>query len=126
MKAVVYDAGALIAAERNDRRTWAEHRVRLEMGILPLVPATVLAQVSRSRSQAQLHRFLRGCDLVAFDAKRAHASGALLAKSKTSDVIDASVVELAASRGADVVTTDVEDIGRLVASSRHRIRVVAT
>ena len=30
---VVYDAGALIAAERNDRRFWAEHRVRLELGI---------------------------------------------------------------------------------------------
>jgi predicted nucleic acid-binding protein len=32
MRPVVYDAGVLIAADRSLRRTWAEHRVRLEAG----------------------------------------------------------------------------------------------
>src|SRR6185295_5897265 len=45
---VVYDAGALVAADRNERRMWAEHRVRLELGLSIAVPAPVLAQVSRS------------------------------------------------------------------------------
>ncbi len=61
MRAVVYDAGPLIAAERNERRFWAEHRARLEMGIVPCVPTVVVAQVSRSARQAQLRRLLRGC-----------------------------------------------------------------
>jgi len=33
---VVYDAGVLIAADRNDREVWADHRARLELGVVPL------------------------------------------------------------------------------------------
>src|SRR4051812_39709946 len=29
MKPVVYDEGVLIAGDRSERRTWAEHRIRL-------------------------------------------------------------------------------------------------
>ena len=65
MTEVVYDAAVLIAADRNDRQTWAEHKLLLQGGVLPLVPAAVLAQVSRSARQAQLRRFLRGCRLRA-------------------------------------------------------------
>ena len=54
MSGVVYDAGALIAAQRNDRALWADHRVRLEQGMIPIVPAAVIAQVNRSLHQAQL------------------------------------------------------------------------
>lgn len=57
---VLYDAGALIAAEGNDRRIWAEHRVRLEMGSVALTTAPVIAQTSRTPRQVQLRRFLRG------------------------------------------------------------------
>jgi hypothetical protein len=39
MTSVVYDAGVLIAADRDTRSVWAEHRVRLEAGIVPVVPA---------------------------------------------------------------------------------------
>ena len=70
MTSVVYDAGPLIAAERNDRRFWAEHRVRLELGIVPCVPSPVVAQVSRSRTQVQLRRLLRGCEVVSLDETR--------------------------------------------------------
>jgi hypothetical protein len=51
---VVYDTGLLIAAERNDRHVWADHRARLELGIVPRTTAPVIAQVSRSPRQAQL------------------------------------------------------------------------
>jgi hypothetical protein len=67
MRPVVYDAGPLIAAERNDRRFWAEHRLRLEAGIVPCVPSPILAQVSRSPKQVQLRRLLRGCEVVALN-----------------------------------------------------------
>lgn len=120
----MYDASALIAAGRNDRRFWAEHRVRLEMGIVPSVSATVVAQVSRSSRQVQLVRVLRGCEVVPLDEERAHAAGALLAKSRTKDIADAAVVELAIARGADIVTSDRADIEHLVASARAALRVV--
>jgi hypothetical protein len=32
MSTVVYDAAVLVAADTNERRTWAEHKVRLELG----------------------------------------------------------------------------------------------
>ena len=63
---VVYDAGLLVAAERNDREVWADHRARLEVGVVPVTTALVVAHVSRSPRQVQLRRFLRGCDLGGF------------------------------------------------------------
>ncbi len=113
-KAVVYDAGALIAADRNDRRFWADHRVRLEGGVVPVVPTPVVAQVSRSPSQVQLRRLLRGCDVVPMTEQGAHEAGALLAKAGTSDVVDAVVAMVTAARHADVVTSDRLEIDDLV------------
>jgi hypothetical protein len=117
VKPVVYDAAVLVAADRNNRRVWAEHRVRLEAGLAPMIPAPVVAQVSRAPSQANLRRLLRGCEVVAFDQTEAHTVGRLLAASGTSDVIEAAVVVLAARRGADVQTGDSDDIRRLVAAA---------
>jgi hypothetical protein len=124
MNCVVYDAGVLIAAERNERRVWAEHRVRLEAGIVPAVPAPVVAQVSRSPRQAQLRRFLSGCEVIAFDEAAAHRAGATLGKANTRDVVDAAVVDLAIARRADVVTDDVSHIRKLVAVLGARNKVM--
>ncbi len=124
MNPVVYDSAALIAADRNDRRVWAEHRVRLESGSVPLVPAAVVAQASRSPKQVQLRRFLAGCQVVAFDETAAYRTGALLGRAKTHDVIDAAVVELAVRHGADVVTQDVDDIAALTRAMKARLRVM--
>lgn len=126
MRSVVYDAGPMIAAERNDRRFWAEHRVRLELGIVPCVPSVIVAQVSRSPKQAQRRRLLRGCEVVPLDEAGAHRAGALLAKSGTSDIADATVVSLASARTADIVTSDRADIEHLASCTRSRLRVVDT
>jgi len=123
MRRVVYDSGVLIAADRNERRTWAEHRVRLEAGIVPLVPAPVLAQASRSPKQAQMRRLLRGCEIVPFDEEAAHAAGALLGKTRTKDIVDASVAVLSWRAGADVVSDDADDIKRLLAAARAKVTV---
>jgi predicted nucleic acid-binding protein len=121
---VVYDAGVLIAAERSQRRTWAEHRVRLEAGIVPLVPAPVVAQASRSPKQTQMRRLLRGCEVVPFDEAAAHAAGSLLAKTRTDDVVDASVAVLASRDGADVISDDAEDIRRLLYAARANAAII--
>jgi predicted nucleic acid-binding protein len=98
--------------------------VRLELGLSVLVPAPVLAQVSRSPKQAQLRRLLAGCEVVELDEAGAHAVGRLLASSKTTDVVDAAVVELAIRQRADVVTRDERDIVRLASAARVRLRVL--
>ena len=123
MRPIVYDASILIAADRNDRHVWAEHKVRTRGALPPLVPAPVVAQVSRAATQANLRRLLRGCEVVAFDEVDAHSAGALLAASDTSDVVDAAVVTLAIRRGADVLTGDGRDIRLLVATSGVSIDV---
>jgi predicted nucleic acid-binding protein len=113
----VYDAAVLIAAERNDRRVWADHKARLLLGIVPVVPAAVVAQVSRSPRQVQLRRLLRGCVVVPLDERGAHEAGRLLGITRTTDVVDATVVAVAATRGGTVVTGDGNDIARLVLAS---------
>ena len=123
MNPAVYDAGALVAADRNARSIWAEHRVRLEAGVIPCVPTPVIAQVSRSGRQAQLRRFLRGCDIVDFREVDAHATGRLLARSKTSDIVDAAVVVLAMDRAAEIVTADRGDITHLLAAARISLAI---
>jgi predicted nucleic acid-binding protein len=126
MKPVVYDTSALVAADRGERRAWAEHRVRLEAGIVPRVPSPVVAQASRSPKQAGLRRFLRGCEVVAFDDAAAHAAGSLLGKTRTKDVVDASVVVLALRYGADVVSDDAHDIRRLLAAAHAKLSILET
>jgi hypothetical protein len=110
---VVYDAGVLIAGDRNDRATWADHRARLELGQPPLTTAPVVAQVSRSSQQAQLRRFLRGCVVVPFSGDQAHAVGALIGDARSPDVVDGHVIIVAAKAGGAVLTSDPDDLQRL-------------
>jgi predicted nucleic acid-binding protein len=122
----VYDTGVLIAADRNDRNVWADHRARLEAGLVPVTTAPVVAQASRSPRQVQLRRFLRGCDVVGFAAAQAHAVGALLAKSATADVVDAHLALIAALTGGAVITSDPSDLRTLAAHVRPRITIRTT
>ena len=125
MSTVVYDAAVLVSADKNDRRAWAEHKVRLELGIVPLVPAPVVAQVSRSSQQAQLRRFLAGCAVVPFGESEAHEAGRLLGKTRTADIVDAVVVTTAIRQKAMILTSDPDDIRRLVEVSGREITVIA-
>jgi predicted nucleic acid-binding protein len=120
----VYDAGALIAADRSDREVWADHRARLELGVLPVTTAPVVAQVSRSGRQAQLRRFLRGCDVVPFLEDEVHDIGALAGRSGSSDVVDVHVVAVAHRRGFGVVTGDEDDLKPIVEALRSRITLI--
>src|SRR5215472_2372469 len=125
MSTVVYDAAVLVAADRNERRAWAEHKARLEFGVIPLVPAPVVAQVSRSPQQAQLRRFLTGCVVVPLGEAEAHEAGRLLGMARTADVVDAVVVALAVRQKAMILTSDPDDILRLVRAGGREVAVVA-
>ena len=124
MSGFVYDAAVLLAADRNERRSWAEHKARLELGVVPLVPAPVVAQVSRSPQQAQLRRFLAGCSVVPLDENSAHEAGRLLAMAGTADVVDAVVVTVALRNKAVILTGDPVDMERLVRASGRAAIVI--
>jgi predicted nucleic acid-binding protein len=111
---VVYDTGALLAAERGDDRLRALHRRFLLHGISPYVPAPVLAQAWRGGSrQVGLCRVLKGCAVMATDEAVAKHAGELLGRSGTADAVDAIVVATAAQLAATVVTSDPKDLLKL-------------
>jgi predicted nucleic acid-binding protein len=120
---VVYDAGLLVAAEQNDRQVWADHRARLELGVVPTTTAPVVAQVSRSARQAQLRRLLRGCEIVGFAPEQAHNVGSLVGRAGTSDVVDAHVAVTAAGRDVTVLTSDPDDLRQLSDQLPRPIRI---
>lgn len=121
---MTYDTGALLAAERGDRRLWAVHRRSLERGKRPTVPAAVLAQAWRGRPQAELSRLMTGCHIEPLDEARSRAAGAACGRAGTSDVVDASVVIGAVARNDLVVSSDRDDLVRIARSVGSRLDVV--
>ena len=114
---IIYDAGALVAAERNVRSLWALHDASLRRELPPIVPAGVLAQVWRGGPQANLSRLLAGCRVSSLDESLARAAGTLCGQAGTSDVVDASVAVLAHAMRAAVVTDDVGDLNALASAA---------
>jgi hypothetical protein len=121
---VTYDTGALLAAERSDRRMWALHAGLLDEEVVPVVPAPVLAQAWRgSRGQANLARLLRLCMVEPFDEERARAVGVLAGLASHDDIVDVAVVEGAVRRDDAVITSDPTDIRRIARATRARLRI---
>ena len=126
---LVYDAGALIAAERRAPSMLALHRRSLRSPAPggshpPVVPTIVLGQVWRgSARQAPLSAVLAGCEVSPLDEITARQGGQLCGHAGTADLADAVVVVLARRLGAGVVTSDPDDIGRLAAAWRMRLPV---
>ena len=116
MNGVIFDAGGLIALDRNDRRVIVLLARASELGIRVVVPATALAQVIRNPArQTRLSRLIRQADtdLVPLNGHDATAAGLLLAETATADIVDAHVVICARRTGQVVVTSDPGDIGRI-------------
>src|SRR5256885_12799225 len=51
---VTYDTGALVAADRGERRMWARHRALLARREVPTTPAPVVAQTWRGGGRRKL------------------------------------------------------------------------
>jgi hypothetical protein len=121
---VTYDTGALIAADRGERRMWARHRALLVRREVPVVPAPVVAQSWRGTSrQALLARMLTGCDIEALDDRLARSVGTTAAYAATIDIVDACVVEGALRRGDVVISTDEGDLQSIAAATSHRLEI---
>jgi hypothetical protein len=122
--AVTYDTGALIAADRGERRMWTRHQALLQQREVPTAPAPVVAQGWRGGSrQALLAKLLVGCDVEALDHDRARLVGALAARAGTTDVVDAAVVEGALRRHDVVISSDPKDLQSIAGAAGRRLQV---
>jgi hypothetical protein len=121
----LYDAGALIALDNDDRRMWARHKVALDEGRDVHVPAIVVGQAWRDgRRQVRLGKALAGCRVDAVGMEVAKAAGVLCGKAGSSDVVDATVVVMATALRAIIWTGDSRDIRALADKSGANSRLV--
>jgi predicted nucleic acid-binding protein len=111
-RGVTFDTGVLIALERRHAGALALLRAcRLSRATIT-IPAGVVAEWWRGSHRALLES---GC-LEALTPELAEAAGLLLAATKGSNAVDASVVASAAKRGDLVATGDPDDLRAL---ARH-------
>ena len=113
---VTFDAGGLIALDRDDRRVVVLLARAAQTNAAVTIPASALSQaIRRPEQQARLARLIRqpATTVVPLDRVDATHVGRLLAASGTSDVVDAHVVICARRAGQRVVTSDPDDLRRL-------------
>jgi hypothetical protein len=122
--ALLLDAGAFIAIDKRDPKVGAALRVAQQERVPLRTGAPVVAQVWREGAQqANLARVLAGVDVRPLDRGGARRAGELLAATATTDVADAHVA-LLAEPDDEVLTTDPEDIDRLLAARGVEARVI--
>jgi rRNA-processing protein FCF1 len=126
MPALVYDTGALLAAERRSPDFLALHDEVTAARIRPIVPVVVLAQAWRGGPQHQISRILKGCDILPDNAATGRAAGVACAASGTADVVDAIVIATAVRYQAAVVTSDPGDLTRLASAIGVKVRIFPT
>ena len=113
---VVFDTGALIALERGDRALLLLISAARASGDSITLPAGCIAQAWRAPvRQARIASFLRlpNVQIVALDDGEARLVGLLLARSRTTDVVDAHVALCATRLGQLVLTSDPDDLRAL-------------
>jgi hypothetical protein len=118
MSALILDAGALVAVDRDDRAMIARLEAARQHGLELRSNAMVVAQAWRDPHgrQVRLARLLRGVDVRAIDYKVGRTAGVLLGVADASDPIDATVV-LLAGPGDRILTSDPADLTRLATAA---------
>ena len=125
MSALVLDAGALVAIDRDDRDVHRTVRDAHRMGVQVLTNSVAVAQVWRDSKgrQAELAKVLRGVKVQPVTPDDGRKAGELLAAAGLSDAIDATVALLAAS-GDRILTSDPGDLRTLCEAAGTRVQVV--
>jgi hypothetical protein len=126
VSALVLDAGALVAVDRDDRAMIARLRAAQQGGLELRSNGMVVAQVWRDRHgrQVNLARLLRAVDVRAIDHQSGREAGVLLAAAGTADPIDATVVLMAAP-GDRILTSDPDDLARLATAAANHPVIIA-
>jgi hypothetical protein len=108
---LVFDAGALLALEKNDKDMWQRLKSATLVGSPPVTHGGVVGQVWRGGGprQARLATALDGIEIYPLDDELGRRAGVLLKRTGASDVIDAALV-LLAEDGDEIVTSDPDDL----------------
>lgn len=119
---LLLDAGALISAEaRPHGKVIAQCQLALLARCPTLLPTVAFAQVWRASPQQHvLSRIRQMCRALPFTAKTADDVGRLLARSRTSDVVDAAALE----HNAAVLTSDPKDLATLASAADYPVRLL--
>jgi hypothetical protein len=122
---LVLDAGAFVAVERGDRAVVALVKRERLAGRPPVTSGAVVAQVWRGGRgrQVPVAMLLAGTDVVPVDEGLGRRAGMLLARSGSSDAVDATVVCLAAD-GDDILTSDPGDLRSLAEAAGSHIEII--
>lgn len=124
---LILDAGAFLAAERGNITVAAMVKSERKGGRVPLTNGGVVAQVWRDGGgrQALIAKLLANVDVDPIDDRLGRHAGMLLARTGTSDVVDAAVVCLARD-GDDILSSDpgdLRDLARAFGAHVELIRV---
>lgn len=123
---LILDAGAFVAIERGNRDVIALVTRELLAHRAPVTHGGVIGQIWRGGAgrQAQLAKFLAGVEVAPLDDILGRRAGALLARARRTDVIDAAVVLLAVD-GDWILTSDLNDLEPLAAAAGVHVDVIA-
>jgi hypothetical protein len=122
MNGVTYGTGALIAANRHDRKMWALHAGFLAEEIVVTVPSVVVAEAWRGGSrQANLARLFALCEVEELSYRQARDVGILAGKAGHDDIVAA--VEGAVRRSDAVITSDPTHIASIANAARIRLTI---
>jgi len=125
MSALVLDAGALIAIDRDDRDVLSQIEDAQEIGDLVRTNAMALAQVWRDGRgrQARLARVLRGVEIKSISGADGRKAGEPLGATRLKDAIDASVALLARPRDR-ILASDADDLRKLCEVAGNKASVI--
>jgi hypothetical protein len=123
---LILDAGAFIAAERGDDNVAALVKRERKHGRVPLTNGGVVAQVWRGGNgkQVPIGRLLASAHVIPVDNELGRRAGQLLARTGTSDAIDASVICLAQDED-DVLTSDPADLQALARAAGVHVDLIS-
>jgi hypothetical protein len=125
LAALLLDAGALVAVDRNDREMLIRLRAVEQEGWELRTTAIVVAQAWRDSSgrQVRLARLLQAVDVQPVDQQLGRRAGVLIGRADTSNPIDATLV-LLSEDGDAILTSDPNDIRHLASVAGRRITVI--
>lgn len=112
MTGITFDTGALIALERRRQRMRDILERALEKGQPITVPADVVAEWWRGRTNVR-ETILECVDVEPLTLALAKVAGEALASVRGATLVDAIVMASAASRGDLVYSSDLDDLDRL-------------
>jgi len=122
--AVILDAGALIAFESSNPTVLAILIDAHARSIPVKTTSGATAQVWRDRAkQVQLTMLLRGVSEHPIDTVSSSRIGSIPAAASRTDIVDGSIVEIAAN-GDEILTTDPSDIAHLASAAGRRLTIL--